>query len=247
MSLLGLDIGTTGTKAVAFTPEGAILASAYREYPLIHPRQGWIELDPNQVWNAVCEVLREVGKATKNDPPKALAISCQGEAFMPVDKDGSVLANAIVTFDNRADGIAKRIGEQIGARRIMEITGFPLSGIYTINKIIWWRENHPEIYEKTWKFLCFEDFAFLRMGLEPVIDTSLAARVMVLDLKTRDWSDELLSELDVDKEVLPRVAPSGTVVGRIPDNIADELNLPHGIVAVKVLLNAYALCLMSLC
>ncbi|MCK4300655.1 MAG: hypothetical protein KAX80_14025, partial [Planctomycetes bacterium] len=102
MSLMGLDIGTTGTKATVFDEGGKALASAYREYPLVHPRPGWMEVDPEQVWRMVKEAVSEATAQVAADPVKALAISTMGEAAVPIGRNGAVLDNSIITFDNRA-------------------------------------------------------------------------------------------------------------------------------------------------
>ena len=101
MSLLGLDVGTTGTKAVAFDLNGNVLASSYREYPLLSPKPGWQELDPNLVWSAVRTVLGEVAAKTKKDPVKTMAISAQGEACHAIDKEGHCLTNSVAAFEER--------------------------------------------------------------------------------------------------------------------------------------------------
>src|SRR3989338_7528987 len=99
MSLMGLDVGTTGCKAIAFDLDGNILASSYREYPLLHPKPGWIEINPNQVWESVGTVIKEASSQTTSDPIKAFAVSCLGEACVPVDKNGTFLDNSIIGFD----------------------------------------------------------------------------------------------------------------------------------------------------
>src|SRR5207248_9855043 len=102
MSLLGVDIGTTGCKAIVFRSDGEILGQGYQEYPLIHPREGWSELDPEGVWEAVRRAIAwAVERAGPADPVRALATSVQGEAVTPVTAAGEVLANSPVTFDGR--------------------------------------------------------------------------------------------------------------------------------------------------
>jgi len=230
MSLLGLDVGTTGTKAVAFNLEGAVLASAYREYPLISPRPGWQELDPNYVWRCVKEVLGEVGHATRHDPIQSLAVSCQGEACQPIGNDGQVLANSPATFDARTAHMPAWWLEHKSKYDIAQISGMPLHGMYTLNKIMWFKEKRPDIYAKTRKFLCYEDFVHHCLGLDPVMSYPLAARTMAFDVRAGDWSDELLSVAGVDRDLFPKTAPSGEVVGIIPDAVADDIGLPHGVV-----------------
>jgi len=233
MSLLGLDIGTTGCKAIVFDVEGNILGSAYREYPLVHPRPGWTELDATLVWSRVEESIRQaVGNAGPHDPVKALALSTQGEAVCPVDQEGNALANSIVTFDNRAVDQATRLAASLGSEAIFRMSGQPLHPMGTINKIAWWKENRPDIYDNAWKFLCYEDLAFARLGLPPTMDFSMAARTMAFDIQNQRWSPEILAVFGIDERKLPRIAPSGTVVGIIPDNVCERLGLPSGVLAI---------------
>jgi len=230
MSILGLDVGTTGTKAIAFDLEGNAVASAYREYPLHSPRPGWLELDPEHVWRCVRDALAEVAQKTRHDPIRSLAVSAQGEACHGVSKSGDCLTPSIVTFDERTAGMPDWWIERKPRFELAKLTGMPLHGMYSINKIIWMRQNLGEAAGRVSKFLCYEDFVHLRLGLEPSISQSLAARTMALDAKTGDWSVEILSIAGIDRGMLARVLPSGSPVGNIPDAVADEIGLPRGIV-----------------
>src|SRR5207253_2402017 len=126
MSLLGIDIGTTGCKAIVFRVDGQVLGHAYREYPLIHPREGWAELDPEGVWASVSEAVGQaVDRAGPGDPVKALATSVQGEAVTPVARDGTILANSPVTFDGRTVPYVEEWEKKVGREEIFRITGMP--------------------------------------------------------------------------------------------------------------------------
>ena len=230
MSLLGLDVGTTGAKGVVFDLDGRILASAYREYPLISPRPGWQELDPNQVWRCVKAVLAEVSRATRNNPIQAMAVSCQGEACTPVAEDGTVLANSPATFDARTADLPRWWLERISRFEIARISGMPLHGMYTINKVMWFKEHRPDLYAKTWRFLCYEDFVHFKLGLDPVMSHPLAARTMAFDVHRGEWSDALLGLAGIDRGLFARTAPSGEVVGTIPERVAAEIGLPRGVI-----------------
>ncbi len=232
MSLLGLDIGTTGCKVVVFDVEGKVLSQAYREYPLIHPHPGWSELNMEVVLRKIEESIQEASLQAKKDPIKALSISTQGEAFVPVDEKGNLLAHSPVSFDNRAQDFIPWWKKTLGVERIMEITGMPLHPMFTLNQIMWLKKNHPDIYSKTWKFLCCEDLVIYKLGLTPTMDYSLASRTMAFDILNRKWSDEILSIADVDKSLFPDVAPSGTLIGEIPKKIANHLSLPSKVAVV---------------
>ncbi len=232
MSLMGIDVGTTGCKVVAFDEDGAVLAQAGREYPLISPQAGWYELDPDQVWDFVCDCLREVNGQLARDPVSALSLSSQGEAMTPITREGAVLANSPISSDSRNRKQTAEMETALGAERIYQLTGQPMGTIYTLPKILWWRENAPEILKRTWKFLCYVDFVAYRLGVEPVIDYSMAARTLAFDVNKLDWSDELLEAGGVRRDQLARPAPSGTVIGEISRARADDLGFQGGVKVV---------------
>ena len=223
MSLMGIDVGTTGCKVVAFDEAGAVLAQAGREYPLLSPNPGWYELDPHQVWSFVRQCLREVNARLRHDPVSALSLSSQGEAMIPLAKDGTVLANSPVSSDRRNAKQTAEMEAALGAERIFELTGQPMSTIYTLPKVLWLRDNAPEILDKTWKFLCYVDFIAFKLGVEPVIDFSMAGRTLAFDYRAEDWSDELLAAGHVRRDQLARPLPSGEIIGEIPRKLAEEL------------------------
>jgi len=141
MSLMGLDVGTTGCKAVVFDLEGKVLSQAYREYALLHPRPGWVELNMNEVLRKVEESIQEASSKIKGDPIKALSISTQGEAFVPVDRKGNLLTNGPVSFDSRGEEFIEWWKEKLGPERIIQITGMPLHPMFTLNKVLWLKKN----------------------------------------------------------------------------------------------------------
>ena len=232
MSLLGIDVGTTGCKVIAFREDGKTLAQAYGEYPLIHPKPGWSELDSNVVWENVSNGIRKVAAQTKTDPIEAISVASQGEAVTPVWGNCDVLANAITTFDSRTAGICEEILQEISPLEVMQITGMPPSNIHTLAKLVWIQRNQPEIYKEVWKFFGFEDFINFRLGVQPAVDYSLAARTMCFDIINKCWSEKMLSLADVDVSILPDTVPSGTIIGEIGAKVSGELGLPKGVVVV---------------
>lgn len=232
MSLLGLDVGTSGCKAIAFNEEGTLLSGAYREYSLLHPEPGWAELDVNLLWKRIKEVILEVANGTRSDPIKALSVSTQGEAVIPVSKDGKPLYNFSVSFDKRSEPQCQWWQQEIGKEEIFQITGMPLHPMYTINEIMWLKENRPDIYRKAYKFLCVEDFVIFKLGAFPAINHSLAARTMCFDVREKKWSEKILSLAEVDEELFSELKPSGCPVGKVSSKIAEELNLKKDVVIV---------------
>lgn len=232
MSLLGIDIGTTGCKVAVFDRYGEVLSSEYKEHSLIHPEEGWVEIDPDLIWSNIKSLIKKANQKTKKDKVKAFSISCQGEATVPVSRDGDVLYNAIVTFDSRTKEQHEFWKRTMGEKEIFKITGMPLHPMYSINKIMWIRKNLKDIYKKTYKFLCFEDYIFLKFGLTPTIDYSLAARTMAFDITRKKWSEKILKEAKVNIDLLPEVKPSAEIVGEINTAISDELGLEKGVYGV---------------
>jgi xylulokinase len=232
MSLLGLDIGITGCKAVAFSPEGDMLAQAYREYRLYQPQPGWMELDPAEIWASVTDVIRQVTAGVPGDPVQALSISTHGESVVPVDAQGQPIYDFITAIDTRAGEQARWWDEQLGKERIFHITGMPLHPMYTVNKLIWLRQNDPTIYAAAFRFLCMQDFFFHQLGLPPTMDRTLATRTMAFDVSRLDWSEEILELAQLDVGRMSRVLPSGSVIGEIPPSVVEELGLAPGAVAV---------------
>ncbi len=232
MSLLGIDVGTTGCKVIAFREDGEILAQAYGEYPLVHPQPGWSELDSRVVWDNIASGIRQVAAQTKTEPIEAISVASQGEAVTPISANGDILANAITTFDSRTSGICDELLQDISPLEVMQITGMPPSDIHTLPKLVWIQRNQPDIYRQVWKFLGFEDFVYFKLGISPVVDYSLAARTMAFDIIDKSWSEKMLGLANLDASHLPDTASSGTVIGEVSTAVADELGLPRGVVCV---------------
>ena len=223
MSLMGIDVGTSGCKAVAFDLQGRILASAYRDYPLVQLREDWVELEPEGIWKAVLEVLREAGSRLSADPVTGIGVSSQGETVTAVDEKGNSLCNFIVTFDNRTIEQASFWEKRLGREAIYRITGMPLHPMYSINKILWIKENRPDVFKNASRFPLVEDFVIARLCGEYAIDFTLAARTMAFDVRKLCWSAEILEAAGVDEHLLSRVVPSGTKVGELHPLLRAEL------------------------
>ncbi len=232
MYFAGLDIGTTMVKAVVFDLEGNPVSEAHREYDLVYPKPGWRELDSNLVRKRTGEVLATIGRWEGSREIKALSVSVQGEAVAPISKEGKALHNSIVTFDNRTIPQTEWWAKELGKEKIYSITGQPLHPMTTLSKIMWIRDNLPRIFEKTWKFLCYEDMFFHWMGLDPVIDYSLASRTMAFDVVKKQWSNTMLDAARLDRDLLADARPSGEVVGELDSKTARRFGLPRGMALV---------------
>ncbi|MDD4062144.1 MAG: FGGY family carbohydrate kinase [Kiritimatiellae bacterium] len=231
MSYLGLDIGTTGCKAVAFSEDGTLLHGAYREYPLLHPFPRWAELDPQLVMSQCFDVIREVN-ASISDPVIAMCISSQGEAFTAVGQDGDYLCNAMVSSDSRAEAEVKEFEHAFTREKLYNITGHTAHSIFTLFKLLWLRKNQPDIWNRAKYFLCFEDLLISRLGLPPAISRPLAGRTMLFDVTNHRWSEDILAFIKLDERKLAAVHPSNSVIGVIPRATAASLGFTRDVAIV---------------
>ncbi|MCL4378662.1 MAG: FGGY family carbohydrate kinase [Actinobacteria bacterium] len=229
---MGIDVGTTGSKVVVFSKSGQVIAHEYQEYSLIHPEQGWMELDAESIWVIIKKLIIKATANVKKDSVKAFSISCQGEAVIPVDKGGNSLYNAIVTFDARTSEQYEFWLNNFGKEKVFEITGMPLHPMYSINKIMWVKKNLPDIFKRANKFLCFEDFIFFKFGLAPTISYCLASRTMAFDVIKKVWSEEILRTAQISSDYFSNPIPSGEVIGEINTKIAKEVGLAGNVVGV---------------
>lgn len=227
MTLLGVDVGTTGCKAAAVDLDGSLLATAYREYPLATPQPGWAELDPDDVWDAVCAAIREVTAAVA-EPPRALAFATLGEAVTPIDASGAALAPTIVSFDGRARECYEQLVGAVGPERLTAVCEVAPQPHYAVAKWCWIVREMPETYRRATTLACFGDLCAVRLGLPPVIDHTMATRTLAFDAAGGCWSSEILDAAGVDIGKLPVPAPTGTVVGAVAGRQARGLGLADG-------------------
>jgi xylulokinase len=224
LSLLGIDIGTSGCRAVAFGTDGVVRAAAFRAYAIARSAPGHAEHDADAVWNAVQACMREVNETVgAADPVEALAVASQGEAVVPLDEAGRALAPAPISVDYRAAEEASEIADRVGAGRLRVVSGAPAHPMFTVFKLLWWLRHDPEGAGRAHRFLCYGDFAALRLGVEPAIDYTLAARTAALDVHRRAWSDEILAAAGLAPARLARPVPSGTPLGRVERALSGAL------------------------
>lgn len=234
MSLLGVDIGTTGTKAVVFDEAGHILASLYQDYPLYIPEPDQCELDPDEVWQAVTGVVKAASRdVQKKDPVRSIGISTLGDSVTPLDSAGNTLSTTVIgAADRRALPQTAWIEEHVSREDIFMHTGAPLHAYSAIPKIMWFRENRPDIFERTHKFTGWQEIMHLRLGLEPAMDFSLASRTMLVDIRNEDWAEDLLQACGLSSSLLFPLARAEHVVGRLDRQHARPMNLEPGVTVV---------------
>ena len=232
MKIAGLDIGTTGCKCTVFDEKGIELGKSYRDYP-VKRRVGGHEIDATALLDGVYAVI---GEMAKQYPDIAgIGVTSFGETFVCVDEDGTPLAPAMLYTDPRGAEECKWIVDKLGEKHIAEITGVTAHEMYGLPKMIWIKNNKPEVFAKTKRILQMEDFVVYTLTGNAVIDYSLATRSMAFDINTLSWSDEILDIAGIDKSLLSRPVPTGTDAGEITEDIAKKtgLNKSTRIVAIS--------------
>ena len=232
MSLLGIDVGTTGCKVAAFSAAGELVASAYQEYDYRVPLPGQAVLDSAGVWEKVRAAIRRVAAAAAADPVTAVCASSMGEAMVPVARDRRILGPSILNFDARGEEYLERLQAGLDAGRLFELNGNTLGNHYGLTKLMWLRDHQPALYAQADLFLNWGGFVAFLLGGEPAVDYSLANRSLLFDLGRQDWSEELLRWSGLERGKLPPPVPSGTVLGEVAPHLADELGLPRGTAVV---------------
>lgn len=228
--LLGLDVGTSGTKTVLFDASGNTIASNTQEYPLYQPKNGWAEQEPEDWWKAsyisIQNVLRKSGIDASEI--KGVGISGQMHGLVLLDENDRVLRKAIIWCDQRTARECEEITSKVGAKRLIEITANPALTGFTASKILWVRNNEPEIYEKIRKVLLPKDYIRLCLTGEYATEVSDASGMQLLDVPNRCWSDEVLSKLELDRSILGKVYESQEVTGTVTKKASEITGLSVG-------------------
>ncbi len=227
MYYLGVDVGTTGVKAVVFNKRGALTASAYEEYPLLFPEPGAAELDTRQVLEAAGRVIRQAA-ASVDGSIGSVGITSQGEAFACVSTAGAVSGNIMTSSDARPAPLVAPFTSTFGAERLYRITGHTAYPMYTLFKLLWMREHRPQLFHSGDRFLFVQDLLAWWLTGEIGTDYTMAARSMLFDITERQWSADVLAALGIDADRLPRPTPSGETLGRVHAAASEATGLPVG-------------------
>ena len=229
--LVGCDIGTSGTKSVVMREDGCILGSAYIEYPLITPRPGWAEHEPDWYWNAVADTMRDSIAQAGIDAGeiRGVSISAFSPACILVDRDLRPLQNSHIWMDRRATRQADWVREHIGEQRASEKCANPIDPYYASIKLMWERDNRPELYQKTYKILTAADYATMRLTGKAVTDYSNACLFGAgFDIVRRAWDTELIEQMGLDPEKYPDIYPCDEVIGEVTQEAAERTGLKKG-------------------
>lgn len=230
MKLLGIDVGTGGSRAVLINGSGDILATETVEHvPFASPQTGWGEQDPNDWWRASAAAIRAVlAHDSRPDEIAGIGLSGQMHGSVLLDSDDKVLRAALIWCDQRTDAQCKSLTNKVGAARLIELTCNPALTGFTLPKLLWVREREPEIWEKVKCVLLPKDFVRLKLSGDKATDVADASGTLLLDVARRRWSSEMLSHAEIDERVLPRVFESQEITGTVSQVAADETGLRAG-------------------
>jgi xylulokinase len=228
--LIGVDIGTSGTKSVLFDKTGREIASASVEYPLYQPQNGWAEQDPADWWRAAASTIREILEKGRINPGdvKGVGLSGQMHGLVMLGAGGNVLRRSIIWCDGRTGEECCEITEHVGKERLIAITANPALTGFTAGKILWVRRHEPEIYEKCRHILLPKDYIRYRLTGEFATEVSDASGMNLLDVPNRCWSKEVLVALEIDEALLATVYESCDVTGGITAEAAALTGLCEG-------------------
>lgn len=232
MSVVGVDVGTSGSKALALDSEGQVIAFAAHSYPRQSPQPGWQEIEPEVLLGAVESAIGEVAGATRKDPVEAVSFSVFGGSCVALDHDLRPCCNLISTTDARANADAVRWSETFGAERTYRITGNIPHSSLLLPKAMMFRRLRPELFARCTMLASAEEMIFTSLGLPPVVDRSTASTYMASELSNAEWSLEILEAAGIPRRMLPKIVPCGSVIGTLPASVARRLNVAEGVPVV---------------
>ena len=215
-AILGLDVGTTATKAVLFDLSGMELATAEQAYPLHTPQPGWVEQQPEEVWQALINVIRTiVAKAGTELDILALALSAQAGSLIPVKEDGTPVYPIITWMDRRAEALVNQWQAEGIGTTVRQISGWSLQIGLPLPFIAWLRQYSPDVFVATERFLGINDFLVQRLTGHFCTDFSCGTEMLLVDVTTGQWSETLCALAGITPRQLPALRPAGAIIGPI--------------------------------
>lgn len=223
--MLGVDIGTTSTKAVLFTEKGEVIQTENIGYPLYTPNISTAEQDPEEIFQAV---LKAISNITKNNPQKTIAFvsfSSAMHSVIAIDSDDQPLTACITWADNRSEAWTHKIKTELNGHEVYKRTGTPLHPMSPLSKMAWITNDRPEIASKAKKYIGIKEYVFKKLLDKYVVDYSLASAMGMMNLQTLDWDEEALSIAGVTRDQLSQLVPTTQVFTDIHPDFAKQMGL----------------------
>lgn len=229
--ILSIDLGTTGCHAVIFDEKGQQISRSYQEYKSIYLPCRWIDHDPKTWLQATKKTVKEAIKNLDDDKSylSAIAVTSQRATFIPVDKNGIPLDNAISWQDKRAIEETNYLITEYGQNKIYNITGLRIDPYFTLPKLLWLKKNKTEIYNNSYTFLMVQDYIIHYLTGEFKTDWTQASRTMLFNVDKFIWDKDLIKSVGIDFTKLPEAVPPGSIIGVVNGAASDELGLRKGI------------------
>lgn len=230
--LLIHDLGTSGDKACVFDRSGRLIDTEIGEYPTHHYPGTGAEQDPADWWRAVCATTRSLAERVDIHDVVAVSFSGQMQCCLPVDSRGVPLHNGIIWSDQRATEQTDLLLREIDASEVYRISGHRASPVYSLEKLMWLRDNEPETYRRTYKMIGVKDYVIHRLTGNFVTDRSDASGTNAFDIHRMEWSEEICRAAGVATSLLPEVHESTDIVGSVTASAAAETGIPEGVPVV---------------
>lgn len=238
--LLGVDVGTTGTKVLLFRGDGKLIGSAYEAYPLHTPHPGFCEQNSQDWWNALCRTVQKVSKDPQvRSKIAAISLSTQGGTTLCVDRKGNPLRPGILWNDRRC----AKLRQEMPELNIYPTCGWYPDGAMPALQCRWLKQNEPETFEKTAMFLTVPDYLSWKLTGKAVIDMSNAGICRFTNVNTGTYSPEILRFAGLSEQMLPALLPSGVPIGTLTEEAAQALGLPRETMFVSGAHDQYAVSL----
>lgn len=232
--LLGIDIGTSACKIAFFQKDGTVVASGTGDYPVYYPKPGWAEQNPDDWWNAVCKTTKTLIDKYAINPKDIAGIGIDGQSWsaIAVDKNGKVLTNTPIWMDTRSNKICEKLKNQFGNEAFFDLSGNSLQSFYSTGKILWYKENLPDIYKNTNKILQSNTFITYRLTGTMIQDISQCYGFHCFDMRKGIWDETMCKKLGIPRSFFPEIVPCHQVIGHVTKEAAALTGLRAGIPVV---------------
>ena len=225
--LIGIDIGTTSTKAALFTETGKMLTENSVGYPLYTPIPGAAEQEPEEIWTAVTTVVKTLIETSKIETSQLLCLSFSAamHSLIAIDQNGQPLTKSITWADTRSAKWATQLQQTQKGHGIYRRTGTPIHAMSPLTKLIWLRNEHPQIFQQAAKFLSIKEFIFYRFFQQYLVDYSIASATGLMNLKSLNWDQEALEVAGISEQHLSQLVPTTHIVEKINESSAKAMGI----------------------
>lgn len=226
-AIMGIDIGTSGCRAVIYRPDGTALANQSLDYSLVTPQAAWAEQDPEEIYAAFLQVVSRAMVQSKLTATElsGICFSTVMHSVIPVDNNGQPLHNMLIWADSRSQQYTEKLKQEYDVKSIYGKTGCPFHPMYPLSKILWFKHERPDIFARTAKFIGIKEFIFYRLFGKYIVDKSVATATALYNFHTLDWDHELLTILGITREMLSEVVPTTFIVQGMVPALADQMGI----------------------